>query len=183
VPDSRKAQALKACFEGQSSPMAPASILRTHPNATVYLDRNSAALLTTALQTCLRSISSRQTPWRGLGGNFLSKARKILSLHWWIGLLLFASTVINYIDRQTLSLSSITGQILTMQASQLPAELYLQAPEVRRRNTRVRFIQPLKERIVREVGYGLSHEGASASDLVKSIQANSEPIAQKGKVA
>jgi len=51
VPDSRKAQAVKACFEGQISPMAPASILRTHPNATVYLDRNSAALLTTALQT------------------------------------------------------------------------------------------------------------------------------------
>src|SRR5215467_8538250 len=51
VPDARKAQAVKACFEGQISPMAPASILRNHPNATVYLDRNSAALLTTALQT------------------------------------------------------------------------------------------------------------------------------------
>src|ERR1700679_986586 len=32
-------------------------------------------------------------------------ARKpIVSLRWWIGGLLFASTVINYIDRQTLSL-------------------------------------------------------------------------------
>jgi len=30
-----------------------------------------------------------------------------------------------------------------------------EAPEVTRRNTRVHFIQPLKERIVREVGYGL----------------------------
>jgi hypothetical protein len=29
----------------------------------------------------------------------------------------------------------------------------------------------LKERIVREVGYALSLEGASAADLVKSIQA------------
>jgi hypothetical protein len=29
----------------------------------------------------------------------------------------------------------------------------------------------LKERIVREVGYGLSLEGASAADLVKSMQA------------
>lgn len=48
------------------------------------------------------------------------------------------------------------------------AELYLRAPEVTRRNTRVHFIQPLKERIVREVGYGLSLEGASAADLVKS---------------
>src|SRR5205809_270924 len=51
VPDSRKAQAVRACFDGEISPMAPASILRTHPNATVYLDRNSAALLSAALQT------------------------------------------------------------------------------------------------------------------------------------
>jgi enoyl-CoA hydratase/carnithine racemase len=63
------------------------------------------------------------------------------------------------------------------------AELYLKAPEVTRRNTRVHFTQPLKERIVREVGYGLSLEGASAADLVKSMQAKSEPVAQKGKVA
>lgn len=55
------------------------------------------------------------------------------------------------------------------------AELYLKAPEVTRRNTRVHFIQPLKERIVREVGYGLSLEGASAADLVKSMQSKSEP--------
>jgi enoyl-CoA hydratase/carnithine racemase len=48
------------------------------------------------------------------------------------------------------------------------AELYLKAPEVTRRNTRIHFIQPLKERVVREVGYGLSLEGASAADLVKS---------------
>jgi enoyl-CoA hydratase/carnithine racemase len=51
------------------------------------------------------------------------------------------------------------------------ASIYLRAPEVTRRNTRVHFIQPLKERIVREVGYGLSLEGASAADLVKSMQA------------
>jgi len=63
------------------------------------------------------------------------------------------------------------------------AEVYLKAPEVTRRNTRVHFMQPLKERIVREVGYGLSLEGASAADLVKSMQAKSEPVAQKGKVA
>lgn len=50
------------------------------------------------------------------------------------------------------------------------ASLYLKAPEVARRNTRVHFIQPLKERIVREVGYGLSLEGASAADLVKSMR-------------
>jgi enoyl-CoA hydratase/carnithine racemase len=50
------------------------------------------------------------------------------------------------------------------------ATLYLRAPEVTRRNTRAHFIQPLKERIVREVGYGLSVEGASAAALVKSMQ-------------
>jgi enoyl-CoA hydratase/carnithine racemase len=51
------------------------------------------------------------------------------------------------------------------------AALYLKAPEVTLRNTRAHFIQPLKERLVREVGYGLSLEGASAADLVKSMQA------------
>ena len=63
------------------------------------------------------------------------------------------------------------------------AKLYLKAPEVTRRNTRIHFIQPLKERIVREVGYGLSLEGASAADLVRSKQAKPEPGVQKGKVA
>jgi enoyl-CoA hydratase/carnithine racemase len=53
------------------------------------------------------------------------------------------------------------------------AALYLKAPEVTRRDTRVHFIQPLKERIVREVGYGLSVEGASAAALVKSMRARS----------
>jgi glucosamine-6-phosphate deaminase len=51
VPDTRKAKAIQACFEGPISPMAPASILRTHSDATIYLDRNSAALLTAALET------------------------------------------------------------------------------------------------------------------------------------
>jgi glucosamine-6-phosphate deaminase len=50
VPETRKAQAVKACLEGPISPMAPGSILRTHPNATVYLDRDSAALLSPALR-------------------------------------------------------------------------------------------------------------------------------------
>lgn len=46
VPDARKARAVKLCFEGEVSPMAPASILRMHPAATIYLDRDSASLLT-----------------------------------------------------------------------------------------------------------------------------------------
>lgn len=45
VPDARKAQAVKSCFEGEISPLAPASILRTHTNTSVFLDRLSAALL------------------------------------------------------------------------------------------------------------------------------------------
>jgi glucosamine-6-phosphate deaminase len=45
VPDARKAPAVKQCFEGEVSPMAPASILRTHPAATIYLDSESASLL------------------------------------------------------------------------------------------------------------------------------------------
>jgi len=53
VPDSRKAKAVKACLEGEINPMAPASILRRHENATVYLDKNSAALLTQATLTSL----------------------------------------------------------------------------------------------------------------------------------
>lgn len=48
VPDTRKAPAVKACFEGPISPMTPASILRTHANATIYLDEQSAGLLSPA---------------------------------------------------------------------------------------------------------------------------------------
>lgn len=53
VPDERKAQAVKACFEGEISPMVPASILRRHPSVTVYLDTNSASWLSPALQDAL----------------------------------------------------------------------------------------------------------------------------------
>jgi glucosamine-6-phosphate deaminase len=45
VPDARKAEAVRACVEGEIAPLAPASILRMHPNTTLYLDRDSAALL------------------------------------------------------------------------------------------------------------------------------------------
>ena len=48
VPGPRKAAAIKACFDGPISPMAPSSILRNHPNATVYLDLQSSALLSPA---------------------------------------------------------------------------------------------------------------------------------------
>src|SRR5205823_936428 len=39
----------------------------------------------------------------GSGGGSGNQPRMIRRLRWWIGGLLFASTVINYIDRQTLS--------------------------------------------------------------------------------
>jgi glucosamine-6-phosphate deaminase len=55
VPDSRKAQAVKDCFEGVISPMHPASILRKHADATVYLDTHSAALLNPDLQNLIRN--------------------------------------------------------------------------------------------------------------------------------
>jgi glucosamine-6-phosphate deaminase len=51
VPDTRKARAVKACLEGEISPMMPASILRTHPNSTIYLDKESAALLSPGVFT------------------------------------------------------------------------------------------------------------------------------------
>jgi glucosamine-6-phosphate deaminase len=57
VPGIHKAQAVKACVEDTISPMLPASILRTHPNATVYLDKNSASLLSPRLQKALNDKS------------------------------------------------------------------------------------------------------------------------------
>ncbi len=45
VPDERKARAVQACLEGPVSPAAPASILQTHPDVTMFLDQASASLL------------------------------------------------------------------------------------------------------------------------------------------
>ena len=45
VPDSRKAKAVKNCFDGDVSPMFPASILKEHQRAFTYLDKYSSALL------------------------------------------------------------------------------------------------------------------------------------------
>ena len=57
------------------------------------------------------------------------------------------------------------------------------ADDARDRNSRIHFIQPLKERIVRDVGYGHSLEGASAAELVKSMQADVKPAATEDRVA
>lgn len=45
VPDARKAQAVKDCLEGNISSDHPASILRKHENAFLFLDKDSARLL------------------------------------------------------------------------------------------------------------------------------------------
>ncbi len=60
------------------------------------------------------------------------------------------------------------GQALAR--AQEMARTYLTRTEVTRRNTRIHFMQPIKERIIREVGYGLALEGASAAALVKSFR-------------
>ncbi len=45
VPEARKAEAVKAALEGPVTPYCPASILRTQSHVTLYLDRDSASLL------------------------------------------------------------------------------------------------------------------------------------------
>jgi glucosamine-6-phosphate deaminase len=45
VPEARKAEALRASLTSPVSPSVPASILRTHPRVTFYVDRESSALL------------------------------------------------------------------------------------------------------------------------------------------
>jgi glucosamine-6-phosphate deaminase len=49
VPDARKAQAVKNCFEAAVSPMAPASALQNHANTTVYLDTASSSMLSSKI--------------------------------------------------------------------------------------------------------------------------------------
>ena len=45
VPGSVKATAVRDCLEKEISPAYPASILRTHPDCTIFLDEESSALL------------------------------------------------------------------------------------------------------------------------------------------
>lgn len=50
VPDARKAPAVKNCFDGPVSPMAPASALQHHSATTVYLDPHSSSLLSSKIR-------------------------------------------------------------------------------------------------------------------------------------
>jgi glucosamine-6-phosphate deaminase len=45
VPERRKAQAVRGCLTGEVSPLHPASILRQHERAYVFLDTEAASLL------------------------------------------------------------------------------------------------------------------------------------------
>jgi glucosamine-6-phosphate deaminase len=45
VPDERKAQAVRSALEGPVTPLCPSSILRRHPNCTIFLDAAAASLL------------------------------------------------------------------------------------------------------------------------------------------
>jgi len=61
VPERRKAPAVKAALEAEIDPMVPASILRTHPNVTLYLDLDSAALLDPLTRSSIERSVPRQT--------------------------------------------------------------------------------------------------------------------------
>jgi glucosamine-6-phosphate deaminase len=49
VPERRKAEAVRGALEGPISEACPASLVRRHPNASVYLDEESASLLQPAV--------------------------------------------------------------------------------------------------------------------------------------
>ncbi len=55
VPDQRKARAVKAALEGPLTPNVPASILRNHPNAGIFLEPESASLLSGGTYTAQAS--------------------------------------------------------------------------------------------------------------------------------
>jgi glucosamine-6-phosphate deaminase len=46
VPERRKAEAVRDALEGPLTTRCPASLVLTHPSATIYLDKDSASLLT-----------------------------------------------------------------------------------------------------------------------------------------
>jgi glucosamine-6-phosphate deaminase len=48
VPERRKAEAVRGALEGPLTPQCPASLVLTHPSVTIYLDKDSASLLTRA---------------------------------------------------------------------------------------------------------------------------------------
>jgi glucosamine-6-phosphate deaminase len=68
VPDLRKAEAVKMCLEGEIRSEAPASILRRHPKVTVYLDKDSASLLSIETLVSLAERTKASAPTQTLNG-------------------------------------------------------------------------------------------------------------------
>ena len=60
VPELRKAAAVRASLEGPVSPDVPASILRTHPQVTMFLDKESASALQSATLAALAADSGER---------------------------------------------------------------------------------------------------------------------------
>jgi glucosamine-6-phosphate deaminase len=60
VPEARKAEAVRASLTSPVSPTVPASILRTHPRVTFYVDRESSALLPAGLVVSRAPAASRE---------------------------------------------------------------------------------------------------------------------------
>lgn len=50
VPGERKAKAVQVCTEGEITPLAPASILQKHQSVEIFLDEQSASLLSRELE-------------------------------------------------------------------------------------------------------------------------------------
>lgn len=63
VPDARKSDAVAHCLEGEIKAEWPASILRMHPEVYYYLDRTSAAGLTSEV-TLAQSAPRIEAQWR-----------------------------------------------------------------------------------------------------------------------
>ncbi|WP_236973624.1 glucosamine-6-phosphate deaminase [Membranihabitans maritimus] len=51
VPDERKAEAVAQSIEGEIDPIVPASILQSHPNCYLYLDKASASVWETQMSS------------------------------------------------------------------------------------------------------------------------------------
>ncbi len=56
VPDSQKATAIQKTLEGEINPHVPASILRTHSNTTLVIDKASSAKLSASSLASLESV-------------------------------------------------------------------------------------------------------------------------------
>ena len=60
VPELRKAAAVRASLEGPVSPLMPASILRTHPQVTMFLDKQSASALQSETLAALAAVDAER---------------------------------------------------------------------------------------------------------------------------